>query len=324
MKKTGALLLEDHVLDLAWSPDGARLLATPASGPVLVASSEGDILETLPAHGMGNGISAWFQNQPATCGFDGRIRWNGSEWKPGRGVIEALKTSPDDTLLAAAQGKNLHIRDAAGDESLSLRDLESVVSDFAWNPANPRQVALAGAGGAVLRRLGGNHPFARFDWGGASLKVRWSRDGRWLATGDQTPSVHVYDIPRDHPLHMQGFEGKVHALDFSSDSRQLATAGSPVITVWPMTGKKGPENVTPIQIDGSETPVQALAFSPATGQLASGDDTGILLVITFEKGQLRRKRARLECGIASLAWHPAQPLLAIGHTDGRVSILETS
>ncbi|MFM8365220.1 MAG: WD40 repeat domain-containing protein [Verrucomicrobiota bacterium] len=324
MKKTGTLLLEDHILDLAWSPDGSRLLATPASGSILVANANGGILETLPGHGMGNGISAWFQKHPATCGFDGRVRWNGSEWKPGHGVIEVLKASPDDTLLAVGQGKNLHIRDAAGDESLSLRDLDAVVSDFAWNPANPRQIALAGAGGAVLRKLGGKHPFARFDWGGASLKVRWSLDGRWLATGDQTPSVHVYDIPRDHPLHMQGFEGKVHALDFSSDSRQLATAGSPVITVWPMTGKKGPENVTPIQIEGSETPVQALAFSPATGQLASGDTTGILLIITFEKGQLRRKRAPLESGIASLAWHPSMPLLAIGHDDGHVTILETS
>ena len=273
---------------------------------------------------MGNGVSTWFQNLPATCGFDGRIRWNAMEWNPGRGVIEALKASPDATLLAAAQGKNLHIRDASGDESRSLRDLDAVVSDFAWNPANPRQIAMAGAGGAVLWKLGAKSPFARFDWGGASLKVRWSRDGRWLATGDQTPSVHVYDISRDHPLHIEGFEFKVHTLDFSADSRRLATAGSPVITVWPMTGKKGPEGATPIQIEGSETPVQALAFSAATGQLASGDSSGTLLIITFEKGQLRRKRAKLEGGIASLAWHPDRPLLAIGHTEGRVTILETS
>lgn len=321
MKKTAALALEDHVLHLAWSPDGSRLLATPAAGPILVANSDGDLLETLPGHGMGNGKSAWFHGQPATTGFDGRVRWNGTEWKPGRGLVEAVKPNSDGTLLAASQGKNLHIRDAAGDESNSLRDLEAIVSDFAWNPANPREVALAGAGGAVLWRLGEREPFARFDWGGASLLAHWSPDGRWLATGDQTPSVHIYDIPRDHPLHMEGFESKVHALDFSADSRRLATAGSPVVTIWPMTGKKGPEGATPLQIEGSESPVQALAFSPASGQLASGDDSGTLLVLAFEKNQVRRKRARLGPGISALAWHPTLPLLAIGHSDGTAILL---
>jgi WD40 repeat protein len=321
LKKTATLALEDHVLHLAWSPDGSRLLATPAAGPILVASDDGDLLESLPGHGMGNGKSAWFQNLPATCGFDGRVRWNGSEWKPGRGLIEAVKPNSDGSLLAASQGKNLHIRDTAGDESHSLRDLEAVVSDFAWNPAHPREVALAGAGGAILWRLGDKEPFARFDWGGASLLAKWSPDGRWLVTGDQTPSVHIYDIPRDHPLSMDGFEGKVHALDISSDSRRLATAGSPVVTIWPLTGTKGPEGRTPVQIDGSESPVQALAFSPATGQLASGDGHGTLLVLALEKNQVRRKRARLGTGISALAWHPARPLLAIGHTDGTAILL---
>lgn len=321
MKKTAAFALEDHVLHLTWSPDGSRLLATPAQGPIVVSNAEGDILATLPGHGMGNGKSTWFQGEPATCGFDGQVRWNGSEWKPGRGLVEAVKTNADGSLLAASQGKTLHIRDAAGDESRSLRDLECVVSDFAWNPANPNEVALAGAGGAVLCRIGEGQPFARFDWGGASLIAHWSPDGRWLATGDQTPSVHIYDIPRDHPLHMQGFEGKVHALDFSADSKRLATAGSPVITIWPMTGKKGPEGATPVQIDGSESPVQALAFSHATGHLASGDGSGTLLVLSFEKNQVRRKRARLGIGISSLAWHPSRELLAIGHEDGTVAVL---
>lgn len=320
MKNLGTFAAEDHILHLAWSPDGARLLATPASGSILVAGQDGEILETLPGHGMGNGESTWFLEQPVTCGFDGKVRLVGREWNPGRGLIERVKTSPDAKFLAAAQGKSLHILDQEGNESLSLRDLEASVVDFAWNPARSREVATVGAGGATLWRLGQKKPFARFDWGGASLRVGWSADGRWLATGDQTPSVHVYDIPRDHPLHIQGFEGKVQALAFSKDSRQLATAGSAVMTVWPMTGKKGPDGATPIQIDGCEAPAQALDFS-STGLLAIGDGAGTLLVITFEKGQFRRKRSKLETGISALAWHPSLPILAIGHEDGRVMLL---
>jgi WD40 repeat protein len=320
LKNLGTFSAEDHILHLAWSADGTRLLATPTSGSILVAGTDAQILETLPGHGMGNGESAWFLDQPVTCGFDGKVRTGSREWSLGRGLIERVKASADGKFLGAAQGKALHIFDAEGNDALSLRDLEASVVDFAWNPSRSREVATVGAGGATLWRLGQKKLFARFDWGGASLRVGWSADGRWLATGDQTPSVHVYDIPRDHPLHIQGFEGKVQALAFSKDSRQLATAGSAVVTVWPMTGKKGPDGATPIQIDGCEAPAQALDFS-SNGQLAIGDGAGTLLVITFEKGQFRRKRSKFEGGISSLAWHPSLPLLAIGHEDGRVMLL---
>jgi WD40 repeat protein len=320
LKNLGTFSAEDHILHLAWNGDGTRLLATPTSGSILVAGADAQILETLTGHGMGNGESAWFLDQPATCGFDGKVRTGLREWNLGRGLIERVKASSDGKFLAAAQGKALHIFDAEGNDALSLRDLEASVVDFAWNPSRSREVATVGAGGATLWRLGQKKPFARFDWGGASLRVGWSADGRWLATGDQTPSVHVYDIPRDYPLHIQGFESKVQALAFSKDSRQLATAGSAVVTVWPMTGKKGPDGATPIQIDGCEAPAQALDFS-STGLLAIGDGAGTLLVITFEKGQFRRKRSKFECGISALAWHPSLPLLAIGHEDGRVLLL---
>jgi len=101
----------------------------------------------------------------------------------------------------------------------------------------------------------------------------------------------------------------------------LATGGSSVLTVWPCTGKKGPEGATPIQVEGHDLDVAAVAFSPLTGLLASGDESGALLVITFETGQFRRKRARLQSGISALAWHPTLPLLAIGHVDGEVMLL---
>ena len=309
------------MLHLKWNTDGTRLLITPATGPVLVADEVATQLEELPGHGMGNGSSDWFQGSPATCGFDGKIRCGSWEWKPGRGMIEHVRTSPDGVLLAAAQGKALHVFDSAGSDEKSLRELPVVVSDFAWNPKSSSEIATVGAGGALLWKLGGNEPFGRFDWGGASLQVRWSNDGRWLATADQTASVHLYDIPRDNPLNMDGFESKVRALAFSGGGKRLATAGSPVVTVWPCASAKGPDGAQPIQVDGSESEVLALDFSPATGQLATGDAGGTLLVVTFEKGQFRRKRARLGAGISVLAWHPSKPLLAVGHASGLVTWL---
>ncbi|MEI8294218.1 MAG: WD40 repeat domain-containing protein [bacterium] len=318
MKSPGSITAGDCISHLKWNPEGTRLLITPVTGALLVVDETATLLEELPGHGMGNGSSDWFQGSPATCGFDGKIHCGSREWKPGRGMIEHVRTNADGSLLAAAQGKVLHIFDGAASEEKSLRELPAVVADFAWNPKSSYEIATVGAGGALLWRLGEKEPFARFDWGGASLQVRWSNDGRWLATADQTASVHVYDIPRDHPLNMEGFECKVRALGFSADGKRLATAGSPVVTVWPCASKTGPEGANPIQVDGSGSEVRALEFSPVTGQLATGDGEGTLLVVTFEKGQFRRKRARLGSGISALAWHPSKPLLAVGHESGSV------
>jgi len=319
MKQIGAIQADDSILHLAW--EGEKLAAAPVSGEVLVLDLSTRTVGDLSGHGVGNGAPAWFGGHLATCGLDGRVRWNGRILHAGRGMIESLKTSPDGALLAAGQGKRLLVFDRHGEPHDVLSDLPAAIADFAWNPAAPGQVAVAGAGGARMWQLGDTDPFARFDWGGASLIVRWSPCGRWLATGDQTPSVHVYDFTRDFPLHIQGFETKVRAMAFSADGKQLATGGSPTVTIWPCTGTKGPEGATPIQLDGHDGDVSALAYSPASGRLASGDGTGVVLVFTFDGDRVLRKRLRRDAGIAALSWHPDKDWLGVGLDNGEVSVL---
>ena len=81
---------------------------------------------------------------------------------------------------------------------------------------------------------------------------------------------------------------------FSADGKRLATGGGSVITIWPCTGKTGPEGVTPVQLDGHDGEVLATAFSPKTGQLATGDGTGMVLIFTFHGDKAMRKRLRLD------------------------------
>ena len=369
MKQIAAVTADDNVLSLAWSGDS--LAATPSTGEILVLDAASRKGSALDGHGPGNGDSAWFRGSLATCGFDGKIRWNGREIHAGRGIIERVKASADGNFLGAGQGKALVVFDREGNpatpDSLrsrrqnservkesgtgfpacdpaqtqagkpvshlstardrhasgatGLSNLPASIADFAWNPGDSSQVAVVGAGGARMWKFGEGEPFARFDWGGASLRVEWSSCGRWLATADQTASVHIYDFSRDYPLHIQGYETKVRSMVFSADGKRLATGGSSVITIWPCTGKKGPEGVTPIQLDGHDGEVVAAAFSPKTGRLATGDGTGMVLIFTFQGDKAMRKRLRLDAGISALAWHPEKDWLAIGREDGAVSIL---
>jgi WD40 repeat protein len=319
MKQIAAITADDNILSLAWGGD--LLAVTPSTGGILVLNAAGRKGTSLDGHGLGNGESAWFRGSLATCGFDGKIRWGGREIHAGRGIIERVKASADGIFLGAGQGKALLVFDQEGNPAPGLSELPASVADFAWNPSNSSQVAVVGAGGARMWKIGGSEPFARFDWGGASLRVEWSSCGRWLVTADQTPSVHIYDFTRDYPLHIQGYETKVRAMAFSADGTRLATGGSSVITIWPCTGKTGPEGVTPVQLDGHDGEVLATAFSPKTGQLATGDGTGMVLIFTFHGDKATRKRLRLDAGISALAWHPENDWLAVGREDGAVSIL---
>ena len=319
MKQIAAITADDNILSLAW--EGDLLAATPSTGGILVLDAASRKGTSLDGHGLGNGESAWFRGSLATCGFDGKVRWGGREIHAGRGIIERVKASADGNFLGGGQGKALPVFDGEGNPAQGLAGLPASVADFAWNPADSSQVSVVGAGGARMWKFGAGEPFARFDWGGASLRVGWSSCGRWLATADQTPSVHIYDFTRDYPLHIQGYETKVRAMAFSADGTRLATGGSSVITIWPCAGKTGPEGVTPVQLDGHDGEVLAAAFSPKTGQLATGDGTGMALIFTFQGDKAMRKRLRLDAGISALAWHPEKDWLAVGREDGAVSIL---
>ena len=319
MKQIAAVAADDNILSLAWSGDS--LAVTPSTGEILLLDAASRKGSSLDGHGLGNGESAWFGGSLATCGYDGKIRWSGREIHAGRGIIERVKASADGKILGAGQGKALLVFDQDGKPAPGLSGLPASIADFAWDPADSSRVAVVGAGGARMWKFGEAEPFARFDWGGASLRAEWSPCGRWLVTADQTASVHIYDFTRDYPLHIQGYETKVRAMAFSADGKKLATGGGPVITIWPCTGKKGPEGVTPVQLDGHDDEVVAAAFSPKTGQLATGDGTGMVLIFTFQGDKATRKRLRLDAGISALAWHPENDWLAIGREDGAVSIL---
>lgn len=316
----------DHILGLSWSRDGAHLAITPASGPILVRTA--DAVRELPDHGLGNGAAVFHpeKNLLATCGTDGTLRFfedlrasaSPREIPLGKGWLERLAWSPDGAHLATALGKRLLILDETGRITHEFPDHKSSVCDFAWNPTNSAEIASVADGGATMWRLGETDPFARFDWGGASLLAAWSPDARWLVTGDQTPSVHLYDFTRDYPLHIQGYETKVKALAFNSSSRKLATGGGPLVTVWPLTGKTGPEGVVPRQLEGHTADALTLAYRRGQDLLASGGADGRVILFAPDSSPQPRAGARLGSPVTVVAWHPAEPLLAAATESGRV------
>lgn len=326
----GAVLdVTEHLISARWLADGHTIVAVPSAGAPLVWD-EASQSRSLPDHGLGNGCLAVHPAEPmfATGGSDGKLRiYAAADAEPveirlGRGWIDRAKWSLDGTRLAVGLGKHLYVLDHTGKTLWQSPAHKSTVCDLAWNPANPDQLAVACDGGAYLWKIGDEEPFARFDWGGASLLILWSSDGRWVATGDQTPSVHVYDVSRDFPLHIQGYESKVKTLAFSGNARRLATGGSSLITVWNCTGKTGPENTTPRQLEGHDDFCVALEYRPGGDLLVSGGVDGRVLVFESEKSVRPQAAYLLDAEVVTVAWHPSEKRILAGTASGKIQTFD--
>ena len=322
--------LDDHAVDLRWSVGGDYLAAMPSVGRIAVYEADGTVCALLPGHPGGNGAIAWHPRNAilATYGQDATIQlYEVPFTAPPRSIVldkgwaDRLAWNPDGTLLAAGVGKSLFILDGTTGTVLhTFDDHKSTICDLAWNPKCLNEISTVCDGGARMWRIGQRKPFGHFDWGGASLIVTWSPNGRWVVTGDQTPSVHLYDTGRNHPLHIQGYETKVKALAWEGTGEWLASGGGSAVTVWPCTGKKGPEGVKPIQLFGHINDAQALDFAPHQSILVSGGRDGLVLLWMPHRSPDPALIAQHSGEITVVRWSPDGQCLAYGTADGTITL----
>src|SRR5215204_2129987 len=80
--------LDDHVIALAWSPDGEAIAAASVAGPIAVLDAlTGEAVRTLPGHGFGTTAVAWRRDGSllASAGQDGKVRL----WDAASGAEQA-------------------------------------------------------------------------------------------------------------------------------------------------------------------------------------------------------------------------------------------
>jgi len=323
----------DHVIGMGISGNQRWLAAASISGPVKVfAIDTGSCRHRLSGHPPGTLSLAWHPRLPvlASSGQDGKIRlWDGEEgqllgaFPGGAGWVERAVWHGGGKWLASAAGRRVRMwrHEPAGGLSLWYESPEhaSTVADLGWCPTG-RKPLLASAAYGQMRfwQPDQSEPVRRFEWKGAVLKLVWSPDGRFVATGEQDATIHFWIARTGRDLQMWGYAQKVRELAWDAASRYLATGGGWRVTVWDCGGK-GPAGSRPIELDVHPEPVAALAFHPRRPLLASGCGAGVIGLWSLGRRQLLGK-AFLPAGISQLCWSADGGLLAVGTEVGSVAV----
>ncbi len=349
LTKHWAAQLDDYAIDLAWSPDGAQLAAASSAGPVsLFAAAAGAKGHELPGHDHGTNCLAWApisRSQPsaagdplvlATGGQDGAVKfWDAAAGQHtataslGRDWVEHLawrplfsspqSPAPGSRLLLAASGRNLTALRPDASVAHSFKAAPKTISALAFQPAGGC-AAAACFGGVCLWDTDDFVAQKEFAYGNGIHALVWSPDNRWLVSGNQDPSVHLWIPEADTELHMSGYEGKVKFLSFDHTSRWLATSGGRDACIWDCSGD-GPEGREPAMLP-HDAPVCAVAFQHSHGLLATASQDGVVQLWSPERKQPLRATVKMPAAATKLAWSPNDTQLAIGSEKGAVYVLQ--
>jgi len=344
LTKLWAAVLDDYVIDLAWSPDGTQLAAAAASGPVSIfKSADGAKLHLLPGHDDGTNCLAWKpaaaalksevsdhkSTTLATGGQDGKVKlWDTSAGQHtgsaelGNAWIEHLAWRPTnqqpEPLLAAAAGRELVFLNADASLRHRFKPAPKTLSAIAWQPAGGC-LAAAYFGGVCLWDADDFVAQKEFAYGNGIHALVWSPDSKWLVSGNQDPSVHLWVPDTDLELNMSGYEGKVKELTFDHTSRWLATGGGKDACLWDCLGN-GPEGRDPLMFP-HDTKICAVAFQHSHGLLASASQDGVIMLWSPERKQPLRATVKMPAAATQLVWSPDDCQLAIGSEKGAVYVL---
>jgi WD40 repeat protein len=328
--------LDDFITSVAWSPDGERLAAGSVSGQVAIYDvGEGRAVHLFEqAHADGCDALAWRPDGKAlaTAGRDGTWKlWDAADGKvlaeheAGALWAEHLAWSARSIgdkghLLALGAGHKVTLWTGAGAALGEAMTFPRTVVEVAWILGGATLAVACSTGVSQRDPLTGAEERA-FPARDPILSMAFSPSGKWLMTGNQDCTIHVWNTDGSTEMHMRGYAAKVRQLAWHRASRWLAAGGGPAVSVWDCSGR-GPEGRIPTVLEWHTDQVSALHYQPEGDWLASGARDGGVAVWLPTQRQTLVTAAKIPSGVTRVAWSPSGRLLAATGEAGEVQVLE--
>lgn len=282
-------LVLEPVRQLRFSPDGGQLAVVTAHGQISLCSAshpDQHVILPVPASYRSRPVFRHDGRQLVFVDFDGAIRC----WDTAAGQLLPIDRSwPHATSTDLVQRQLTQLALLTGDK-LVVNTYEGdliIESDRGWQTIrrpdlsdHPRLLAVTADGrGLVMRRdapprvelwmIDGSAIADRRHIADPSEIAAVSADGRRLAIGRIDGTIQVVDLTDpDSQTILVGHHANVLSIDFSADSRTIASVGQDGTSrLWNVA--TGAELFV---IEAGEGPLYAVAFSPDGSALAVGGD----------------------------------------------------
>lgn len=201
-------------------------------------------------------------------------------------VINDAALSPDGKRLASVHGQGFSVKG-------SLR---------IWDAAT----------GQLLQRLDGlDTPM----W-----VVKWSPDGRWIATGGHEGSIQLWDTTTWQPLsRLAGASGFIKYIAWSPDSQRIATGdANGILLIWDAASGK---TLSKSPLHSKD--IDAVAWSPDGKYIATGGWDKTVIIFDVTSGKLLYKFSD-KSYVTCLAWSPDSRWLATGGLSNLVLVFDVT
>jgi WD40 repeat protein len=166
--------------------------------------------------------------------------------------------------------------------------------------------------GQLAQKFKGNRGFI--------MRVAFSPDSSYLASGDDTGRIVIWNVESGEDLLTFDTNSTIGSLAFSPDSSLLASGnseGNSDIQLWDL--KSGQES---LRLSGHTGNVYNLVFTPNGKQLFSSSGDRTIKLWEVESGQLLRTLKGHRDFVYGLAISPDGKLLASASADGMIKLWE--
>jgi WD40 repeat protein len=240
--------------------------------------------------------------------------------------VESVAVHARSGLFAAAVGREMHLYGRPSSESGAPRVFgphPSTITDLDFSPDGSR---LAGAhyGGVSIWTVRNPADVPRkLAWKGSHLKLRYSPNGRFLATATQENAIHVWRLASGSDMQMAGYPAKIQTLGWSADTGLLLSSGAEPFVLWSFAGK-GPEGQPPVEFGGAAPGalMTAIAVHRSAAFAIAGYDNGEVVLGDLAARRVTPLKSAGDGAVSALAWSPDGLRIAFGTESGAAAVVD--
>jgi WD40 repeat protein/serine/threonine protein kinase len=301
---------------VAYSPGGTRIASVGSGilkqGEAKVWKPDGDgavtVLPWAAAEGWAEVVVSPDGRQLAwgTRDFTLRVQRLNSPAKPvelpgHKDIVSALVFLPDDRLVSAGYDRTVKVWDVAKRRLLrTLPDQPATVRVMALHPDGRRLVLGRKDGALLLWNPDAPAPPRPLGQHDGLTGLAFAPDGRLATCGDET--IVFWDVNRraQTATLTGGHRGRVLAVAFSPNGKQLASGGQDgTVRLWERAKKRPGQ-----KFRGHKGAVLRLTFSPGGRRLVSASVDGTVKLWDARRGQLVFTLPPLDLGTTSVVFTP--------------------